>query len=279
MELRSPSPAFCDLAARVQSDDESVGLGEAALVLAGEFQPGVDTGAARAELARLGAEAARVVPANGPLAARVADLLGYLRTSCGFRGNEQQYDDPSNSFLPEVLRRRTGIPITLSIVAIEVAARARLPLCGISFPGHFLARSVDEPPIVLDAFHGRVLDSAGLLALMRRALGPDAQLEPGHLEPATTRDVQLRMLTNLKHGYASRKEWLRAVDCCDRILLFSPEAAGELRDRGLLYEQLECFGPALGDLERYLALAPRAPDAEALRARVQVLRSRTAHIN
>jgi regulator of sirC expression with transglutaminase-like and TPR domain len=279
MELRPPSPAFCDLAARVQGDDESVGLGEAALVLAGEFQPGVDAGAARAELARLGAEAARTVPANGTLAARAASLLEYLRTSCGFRGNEQQYDDPRNSFLPEVLTRRIGIPITLSIVAIEVAARARLPLCGVSFPGHFLARSVDEPAVVLDAFHGRVLDAAGLTALLRRALGPAAQLEPGQLEPASTREVLARMLGNLKHGYASRKEWVQAVDCCSRILLLAPDAAGELRDRGLLYEQLECFGPALDDLERYLALAPGAPEADALRARIAVLRSQTAHIN
>jgi regulator of sirC expression with transglutaminase-like and TPR domain len=279
MELRPPSPAFCDLAARVSGDEECVGLGEAALVLAGEFQPGVDAAAARAELARLGAEASRAVPANGPLAARAADLLEYLRTSCGFRGNEQQYDDPNNSFLPEVLRRRTGIPITLSIVAIEVASRARLPLCGVSFPGHFLARSVDEPAVVLDAFHGRVLDAAALTALLRRALGPAAQLEPGHLEPATPRDVLLRMLGNLKHGYASRREWVPAVDCCDRILLLAPGATGELRDRGLLYEQLECFGPALDDLERYLALAPRAPEAGALRARVDVLKSQTSRIN
>jgi regulator of sirC expression with transglutaminase-like and TPR domain len=279
MELRPPSPAFCDLAARVRGDDESVGLGEAALALAGEFQPGLDADAARTELARLGAEAARSVPANGTLAARAADLLRYLHATCGFRGNEQSYDDPRNSFLSEVLARRTGIPITLSIVAIEVAARARLPLCGVSFPGHFLARSLEEPPVVLDAFHSRVLDNEGLTVLLRRALGPSAQLEPGHLEPASTRDVLLRMLGNLKHGFASRKEWVRAVDCCDRILLLTPEAAGELRDRGLLYEQLECFGPALNDLERYLALAPRAPEAEALRARVEVLRSRTAHIN
>ncbi len=279
MELRPPTPGFRELAARVRQDDESVGLGEAALLLAAEFQPGVALGAARAELARLGAEAARSVPANGALAARAASLLDYLHTSCGFRGNEIQYDDPRNSFLPDVLARRTGIPITLAIVAIEVAARAGLPLCGVSFPGHFLARSVGEPPVVLDAFHGRVLDAEGCTALLRRALGPGAALEPGHLEPAATRDVLVRMLANLKHGYAGRQEWVRAVDCCDRILLLAPEAAGELRDRGLLYEQLECFGRALEDLERFLALAPRAPEADALRARVEALRPQAARIH
>jgi regulator of sirC expression with transglutaminase-like and TPR domain len=228
---------------------------------------------------RLGSAAARAVPANGALASRATSLLDYLHGDCGFRGNQEQYDDPGNSFLPEVLTRRTGIPITLSIVAIEVARHAGLPLCGISFPGHFLARSVGEAPVVLDAFHGRVLDVEGCTALLRRALGAEATLASTHLEPASTRDVLVRMLGNLKRGYASRQEWVRAVDCCDRILLLAPDAAGELRDRGLLYEQLECFGPALDDLERFLALAPRAPEADALRARVDVLKAQTARIN
>ena len=279
MELRPPTPEFRELVERLRGDDESVGLAEAALRLAAEFQPDAGLEPARAALARLGAEAARTVPANGSPAARAASLLDYLHTGCGFRGNETQYDDPRNSFLPDVLARRTGIPITLSIVAIEVAARAGLELCGVSFPGHFLARSVDEPPVVLDAFHGRVLDPEGCTALLRRALGPAAALEPGHLEPAATRDVLVRMLANLKHGYATRQEWVRAVDCCDRILLLAPEAAGELRDRGLLYEQLECFGPALEDLERFLALVPRAPEADALRARVEALRPQAARIS
>jgi regulator of sirC expression with transglutaminase-like and TPR domain len=202
-----------------------------------------------------------------------------LHEHCGFRGNQQQYDDPRNSFLPEVLRRRTGIPITLSIVAIEVAAQAGLALEGVSFPGHFLARTAGEPPAVLDAFHGRLLDRAGLTALLRRTLGAEAQLEPAHLAPARPRDVVVRMLSNLKHAHAGRRDWLRALECCDRILLVAPDSAGELRDRGLLYEQLECFGPARDDLERYLALVPNAPEADALRARVDVIRSQAARIS
>jgi regulator of sirC expression with transglutaminase-like and TPR domain len=279
MELRPPTPEFRELAARLRADDDGVGLAEAALRLAAEFQPGLELEPARAELARLGADAARSVPANGPLATRATSLLDYLRTGCGFRGNEVHYDDPRDSFLPDVLARRTGIPITLSIVTIELAARAGLPLCGVSFPGHFLARTVPEPPVVLDAFRGRVLDVEGCTALLRRALGPSAALEPAHLEPAATRDVLVRMLANLKHSYAGRQEWVRAVDCCDRILLLAPEAASELRDRGLLYEQLECFGRALADLERFLALAPRVPEADALRARVDALRPQAARIH
>jgi regulator of sirC expression with transglutaminase-like and TPR domain len=279
MELHPPGVAFRELTERLRRDDEGVGLAEAALLLAAELRPSLSLDEARRELAQLGAGAARAVPANGPLAARAASLLDYLRTGCGFRGNEVHYDDPRNSFLPEVLARRTGIPITLSIVAIEVAAHAGLALCGASFPGHFLARSLGEPPVVLDAFHGRVLDEKGLTALLRRALGPEATLEPSHLEPASTSEVLVRMLRNLKHGYASRQEWVRAVDCCDRILLLAPGAVGELRDRGLLYEQLECFGPALLDLERFLALSPGAPEADALRARVAALRPQAQRIH
>jgi regulator of sirC expression with transglutaminase-like and TPR domain len=278
MDLHPPTPAFRELAERLRADDEGVALAEAALRLAAEFQPGVALAPVRAELARLGAGAARAVPANGALAARAASLLEYLR-SCGFRGNEVHYDDPRNSFLPEVLARRTGIPITLSIVAIDTARHAALPLQGVSFPGHFLARTAEEPPVVLDAFHGRVLDAEGCAALLRRALGAAAVLEPAHLEPAGPRDVLVRMLGNLKHSFASRQDWVRAIDCCDRILLLAPEAAGELRDRGLLYEQLECFGRALEDLERFLTIAPGAPEADALRARIVALRPQAARIH
>jgi regulator of sirC expression with transglutaminase-like and TPR domain len=278
MELRPPTPEFRELAARLRTDDESVGLAEAALRLAAEFQPGAALEPARSELTRLGAGAARAVPANGSLDARAASLLEYLR-DCGFRGNEVHYDDPRNSFLPEVLARRTGIPITLAIVMIDVARHAGLPLQGVSFPGHFLARTAEEPPVVLDAFHGRVLDPEGCAALLRRSLGAAAVLEPAHLEPASACDVLARMLGNLKHSYAGRQDWVRAIDCCDRILLLAPNAAGELRDRGLLYEQLECFGRAIEDLERFLAVAPGAPEADALRARVVALRPQAARVH
>jgi regulator of sirC expression with transglutaminase-like and TPR domain len=277
VEPNPPSPRFRALASRLRAG-EPVGLAEAALVLAGEFRPGLDPDGPLAELDRLAAEAGRVVPADGAPGLRVARLVTYLREEAGFRGNELHYDDPANSDLDVVLAERTGIPITLSIVYAEVAARLGLTLQGVSFPGHFLLRTPDEPPIVIDAFHGSLLDAAGCEALLRRALGEQARLAPGQLAPADTRQVAVRMLGNLKHAWATRAEWLRALDCTERILAIQPEDAGELRDRGLLWEKLECFGPALEDLERCLALAPRAPEAEALRARVEALRARTAAI-
>lgn len=278
MESSPPSERFRELAARL-SGGEPVGLAEVALAVAGELAPGLDAPAARAALDRLGSEAAHVVPREGPLAARVAQLTAFLGGPAGFCGDETSYGDPRNSFLDAVLARRKGIPITLAIVYVEVGARVGLPLAGVSFPAHFLVRTEADPPLVIDAYHGRVVDETELRARLARALGEDAAFGPERLAPASPADVAVRMLANLKHGFAARHEWLRALDCCERILLVTPGALGELRDRGLLYEQLECFGPALADLERFLALVPGSPEADSLRARVEALRPRAAAIH
>jgi regulator of sirC expression with transglutaminase-like and TPR domain len=278
VEPNPPSAGFCELAERLRAG-EAVGLAEAALVLAAEFQPASDPNVPLAALDRLGEDAARSVSRAGDAAVRVAGLIAFLSGEAGFRGNQQQYDDPRNSFLDVVLERRTGIPITLAIVYSEVAARIGLELQGVSFPGHFLLRTPGEPPLVVDAFHGALLEIQDCEALLKRALGETARLTPEWLAPTGTRQVVVRMLGNLKHCHASRSDWVTALDCSERILRVEPDAVGELRDRGLLWEKLECFGPALEDLERYLALVPHAPEAEALRARIEVLRSRTAAIH
>jgi regulator of sirC expression with transglutaminase-like and TPR domain len=278
VEPNPPSAGFCELAERLRAG-EAVGLAEAALVLAAEFQPASDPNVPLAALDRLGEDAARSVSRAGDAAVRVAGLIAFLSGEAGFRGNQQQYDEPRNSFLDVVLERRTGIPITLAIVYSEVAARIGLELQGVSFPGHFLLRTPGEPPLVVDAFHGALLEIEDCEALLKRALGETARLTPEWLAPTGTRQVVVRMLGNLKHCHASRSDWVTALDCSERILRVEPDAVGELRDRGLLWEKLECFGPALEDLERYLALVPHAPEAEALRARIEVLRSRTAAIH
>jgi regulator of sirC expression with transglutaminase-like and TPR domain len=278
VEPKPPSERFCELAARLRAGAE-VPLAEAALALAGEFQPGLDPAASCAELERLAREAGAHVPAAAPLVERVERLTRFLRDEAGFRGDEERYDDPRNSFLNHVLARRTGLPITLAIVWAEVGARLGLTLQGVSFPGHFLLRTAGEPPLVLDAFHGIRLDERACAARLRQVLGEDARFGPERLAPATPSEVVVRMLGNLKQSWAVRAEWVHALECVERILLVTPAAPGELRDRGLLWEQLECFGSALGDLERFLALAPGAPEAGAIRARVEALRSRAAAIH
>jgi regulator of sirC expression with transglutaminase-like and TPR domain len=157
VEPNPPSASFCALAERLRGGDP-VGLAEAALALAAEFQPGVDADGALAALDQLARGAARSIPEEAGLASRVEGLIAFLSDEAGFRGNQQRYDDPRNSYLDVVLERRIGIPITLAIVYSEVARRLGLELQGVSFPGHFLLRTPAEPPLVVDAFHGARLE-------------------------------------------------------------------------------------------------------------------------
>ncbi len=275
-DANPPSERFQALAAKLRAD-ERIGLAEAALALAAEFGR-VDPAKAFAELDRLGESARKKIP-DGTPAARLAALLQHLQRDCGFFGNRAEYGDPRNSDLSQVLARRTGIPITLSIVAIEVGARAGVPLQGLSFPAHFLVRTPGDPPVLGDAFHFRLVSEAEATERLRASFGPDTELDPVFLRPASARQTLVRMCSNLKHIHVGREEWLPAIGLCDRILLLAPELASEHRDRAMLYERLECFGPALADFERYLVLEPSAEDAEQVKEHLEELRPLVRAIN
>jgi len=258
--------------------ESRISLAEAALVIAAEEYPGLDVDA---YLARLDALASLATPRLADAASdaeRAVRLLRFLHDEEGFVGNQQRYDDPRNSYLNEVLERRTGLPITLSLLLVEVGQRVDLPLSGVGFPGHFLARLEGAAPLVLDAFHGRILDASACAELLRSVAGPAAELVPGqHLRPATPREILVRLLVNLKQHHARARDFGRTLGCCERILLLAPDASHELRDRGLCYEQLECFAAAASDLERFLERAPDDPSAPAVRERLLALRRRRMH--
>ncbi len=153
---------------------------------------------------------------------------------------------------------------------------------GISFPGHFLAKVRDrdaDREIVVDAFEGRVLEPADCEQRLQAALGPDARLEARSLAAAGPREILIRILGNLKINYLGRDEYEAALACCDRVLLLAPDTALELRDRGLLYQRLECFAAALTDLERFLELAPGQESAAAIRALLPNLREQVQQIH
>ena len=212
----------------------------------------------------------RLYPRASPEAA-VTELAGYLFDECGFRGNQEEYYDPRNSYLNDVLERRTGIPITLSLVLIETGARLGLGIEGVGFPGHFLVRVAgSRGPLVLDPFFGgRAIGERELLARYRSFVGSDAPaLPPDALATTGTPAILTRMLRNLLRAYLDQKHHAYALAAADLLLVLVPDSADEVRVRGLLYEHLECFGAALGDFRRYLELAPEAPDAERIRERV-----------
>ncbi len=258
--------------------DDAIDLGLGALLIAAEAYPGLDVGAYMTRIDALAALASRDVPAGDPARERVLALNRFLFESQGFRGNRESYGDPRNSYLNEVLERRIGIPITLSVVYVEIARRLALPVRGVGFPGHFLAR-LEGTEVLIDAFHARVLAPADCAALLVKVAGPGAAFDARLIAPTSPREILARMLRNLKQHWWQQRAFEPALSCSDRILLLLPEAAEELRDRGLAWRELECFGPAAKDLERALELAPDAPWSRAVAAELETLRLRAASLN
>ncbi len=197
--------------------------------------------------------------------AQVDALNALLFDDEGFRGNVAQYDDPRNSFLPDVIERRTGLPIALAVIYIEVGRRAGVPLEGVNFPGHFLVRHRSsgrrsaERDLIIDPFHaGAVLGPSDLKALLRKVAGDEAAFDRRLLLEASTWDTLVRMTTNLKRTYVSMRSFAHARAATDLLLAMDPLAVADLRDRGLLSYHLRDFGAALRDLEGYLAAVSRS---------------------
>ena len=236
MTSNDASQARARFAAIAGLPDDRIDVAEAALWIAAEARPQLDVARYRGKLVDLANRAAgRLAPVRGT-ADRVTQLVRFLYDDERLRGNEADYYDPRNSWLCDVLDRRLGIPITLSIVWVDVARRLGLRAAGVGFPGHFLVQvaTQDGSEILVDAFHGRRLDLHDCAALLARSAGSDAPLDPALLRPAEPREILVRLLRNLKHAHAQRAELEAAIACCERILLLIPGEPGELRDRELL---------------------------------------------
>ena len=209
----------------------------------------------------------------------------HLYEDLGFRGNEQDYYDPKNSLLPDVLDRRLGIPITLALVYCEVARRAGVRARGVSFPGHFLVRvdpaGREDAPLAVDPFFGgRRLDEPGLQKLLERASpSAEARGQPSTSRPASPKTMLVRMLINLKWIYATRGDFARALLALDRIICLTPDSVPALRERGLLAVRLGAVEAARADLSRLLELVPQAPDASTIRKQLEELRAKVAVLN
>ncbi len=245
----------------MNQEPEAISLDEAALLVAVEEYPDLDIAAYQTRLdAMARALEPRVAQELDPTRL-VHRLNDYLFHHLGFRGNVEDYYDPRNSFLNDVIDRRAGIPITLSIVYISVGTRLGLPLSGVSFPGHFVVTYRASPdPLFLDAFNqGRLLREPDFRPLFLEQFGPEARFDPAVLRPATPHEVIARLLRNLKHVYIAREDFPRAVHCSERLLYVTalPE---ERRDLGMLLARDGRLRDAVPHLERYLEEVPEAAD-------------------
>jgi regulator of sirC expression with transglutaminase-like and TPR domain len=222
----------------------------------------------------------RLGGARAPVA--VAEAIAELLFSeLGFRPNREAYYQPQNSHISQVVDRRLGIPISLSLLYLGIGTRLRAPMVGIGFPGHFLLRIGDERKgILADPFgQGRVLDRESAEALLRQYYGKAAQLSASHLQPLSTRGTLARMQRNLKLIYLRENNFQAALDATDRIVFLQPEDPDERRDRGLLFERLECFAAATRDYEFYLELKSNSEDAAVIRERLMNVSRRAALVN
>ncbi len=257
-----------------RSSDDRLDLLTGALLIARDAHPGLDLAVQRARLDELARPLSHRALSGLPPSVQARLLSDYLYVVCGFRGARADYYEPRNSFLNEVLDRRTGIPITLAVVYIEVARRLGVDALGVGFPGHFLVRLGGRPgdpsvernePIIVDPFNqGRLLDESALTELLRRN-NVRQPLSREMLEPARTRHVVARMLMNLRGIYTSRGDGPRLLLTLDRLIDLLPDLSSELVERAKLYERLKAPGAALADYERYLQVEPDG--AESILAR------------
>ncbi len=265
-----------------RSNDEGLDLLTGALLIARDAHPGLDFEQQRARLDELARPLLHRGLSRLPPSVQARLLSDYLYVVCGFHGANADYYDPRNSFLNEVLDRKTGIPITLAVVYIEVARRVGVRALGVGFPGHFLVRLAERPgdpsreynePVIVDPFHnGRLLDEEALSRLLRRA-NVRAPLTPDMLEPARTRHVVARMLMNLRGIYTSRGDGPRLLLTLDRLIDLLPDLSSELVERAKLYEGLGAPAAALADYQRYLEVEPDGADSVLARQAVERLRS------
>lgn len=198
----------------------------------------------------------------------------------GFRGNEEDYHQPENSFIDRVLERKVGLPITLSVVYLEVARRAGIRLYGVPFPGHFLvACDAGDHKLVVDPFHsGNILTEHGCAELLKR-VAPQLKFDPSMLAPAPVELIAYRMLSNLRRVYLEREELAQALTVVDLLLMLAPNHPGELRTRAALLANLGAFRAAMKDVEKILELSPDAPDRERLELALKELKERASLLN
>jgi regulator of sirC expression with transglutaminase-like and TPR domain len=256
-------------------------LAEAALLVAAEEYVELDVRGYLARLDEMGCALRRRLDEEPRPERAVMALNRYMFQELGFRGNSAEYYDARNSYLNEVIDRRTGIPITLSTVYMEVARRGGLEVDGVGLPGHFVVR-IQTParPLIVDPFHGgTLLTEKDCQERLDRIFGGKVKLEPRMLRPCRRKDMLERILRNLKAIYLRDQDVDRALRVVDLIVRMQPGSAEDLRDRGVLYASLDCYGFAARDLESYLALAPGAKDAEDLAARVVMLRRWASRLN
>jgi regulator of sirC expression with transglutaminase-like and TPR domain len=271
-------PTALQYFASLVAEDEGFALLEAAISVAQDEYPGLDPQGVLSQVDALAERLKRRIPADAVVLQKLRFLNRYFFQDLGFAGNVNDYYDPRNSYLHEVLAMRRGIPITLALIYIELATQVGLSARGVSFPGHFLVKlRAGKGEVVIDPLSGQSLSRSELeerLLPYRRSRGLTGDFEVPlglFLQAATPRDVIARLLRNLKEIHRTAEDWPRLLAVCERLVVLLPQAWDERRDRGLVRAELGQDEPAALDLQAYLQHQSDADDAPALRERLRSL--------
>lgn len=264
--------------------DAAIDLPRGALLVSALLQPDLDPDLHLRKLESLTIAAVSAVDRAAPLTERIRLLNRFLFLQEGFAGNLDDYYDPRNSFLDQVLERRTGIPITLALVYVEVARQVGIPAFGVGFPGHFLVRvGAGDTTLVLDPFaQGASLGEEDLDRRLAEVYGEGSltlRANPALLRAATRRETLVRMLANLKAIYVQRAEMERALTVVDGILTLTPDSADDLRDRGLIYRELGYAPAAAADLRRFVQVSDNGEEIAAMQPILEELEAGSVRLH
>ncbi|WP_126551719.1 SirB1 family protein [Dictyobacter kobayashii] len=275
-------------AALVSRDERTIDLAQAALLIASVAYPDLDPVPSYNYLDVLARRVMQLRPQTSledieqpnPLEL-VSSLNHVLFEEEHFHGNEDDYYNPDNSFLNKVIEERTGLPITLSLLYMEVGRRAGIPLEGIGLPYHFMVRYAwPDGKIYIDPFaSGLLLNEAECLERLQQKTHHRGPLHARWLDPIKPKQMLVRILNNLKSTYIRREDFRHALAISDLLLLLLPDAGVEQRDRGLLHLELKHYGRAMHDLDAYLELHPQASDRYEIRNHIKQIRQTIAQLN
>ncbi len=268
----------------IDKPDQDINLAKAALSFAQIEYPYLDIEAYLNKLEQIAQKIKPQLPTSRYPLKVIQVINNYLYQELGFRGNAENYYDPKNSFLNHVIDRRLGIPISLAVVYLEIAKHLNFPMVGIGMPGHFLVRpNFEDAGIFIDVFNqGEILFAQDCEAKLQQLYLQPVKLKPEFLNPVSNRKILLRMLTNLKQIYLYQRDLFRAIATINKMLLLYPKNTNELvilnraealRDRGLLYYELNQWQESSQDLEDYLSILPNADDAPMIKMLLNQIKS------
>ena len=258
----------------INQADENINLAKAALYIAQEEYPQLNIDEYINALDTMANEVKERLPDQRYPLRIINTINQYIYQDLGFQGNTKDYYSPQNSFLNDVIDQRAGIPITLSLIYLEIAQRLDFPMVGIGMPGHFLIRpNFDDVGIFVNAFNnGETLFEQDCEELLTQIYQQPVKMQAQFLEKVSNRHFLARMLTNLKHIYLQQRQLTKALTTVERILLLFPSSAIQMRDQGLIKLELKQWEQACQDLEFYLAMVPNAEDAPIIRQLLDKIR-------